>query len=296
MPFTRILVVGVLLVASASLGLSAQEEGGHHSMDDMLVVDLDSWADFQTDSFVVMRVKVSDGKKEEDYKEKRIVLAHKKGLAEVLRIREKDGKYPPPKVADRDYLRKHVEAWFPKDLGLKEKGLKKETFALAGKKYPCVVEEYGWASSDGKQKKALTLWRCKGIRTPFREIMLPSGKRLALRPDVVRADFEQAIGEKKTTVQTRIETLRTPLQVGTGIVRLMCFVETVTTRESGDEGSTTTAKRWISEQIAGRLAKLESRVERKSGVTTREERILAFAGARRNAIIRTEKMAKDRVD
>jgi hypothetical protein len=276
----------MLLAALLPCDVRPQDGRPHHGLEDIVLVEPDPWADYDTDSFVTMRVKRSDRRGSETCREKRLVRGHDRGRAEVWRIREKKGKFPLPTKEDAVHVRKHVSARYPHELGFKEAPPRKGAFTLGARKLPCVIQEFIWSGDDGKQEKRVSIWKCKGLRTPYREVKLPSGDLMALRGGVVRAVYAGRGLGVRSELESRIEALRVPVKVGTDIVSLICVVERVRERTTAPDGKTVTARRWLSDQVPGRLVRLERETRTKEAVVFHEEQMVEFAGAHRNAIIR----------
>jgi hypothetical protein len=160
--------------------------------------------------------------------------------------------------------------------GLREKARRADALVVGDRRLACTVVE---SLGDGG---ALTVWTAEGVRIPGRE-MAALPRRVGIPPGVVRVDGVYVEKSGRMRVSLEVTALAAPIEVAGR--RLACVVETVTSvyERPGGGGCLRRWKRWLSEEVPGRLVRQDRQCTGEAAApelyTTRDE-VVDFRPAR----------------
>lgn len=150
---------------------------------------------------------------------------------------------------------RHVPGLLPEEPPMKILSTRSEELAIGAAKFPCAVVEYGGEFPDIQAKASITIWRSADFRVPYRELP-KDGRDIALLPDVLRADVETTKKDRQTLVSLRI--VERDVKLSVGAREVSCVVEEAKgTEHRGAAKADVTLRRWLSEDVPGRVARQE---------------------------------------
>ncbi len=150
---------------------------------------------------------------------------------------------------------RHVPGLLPEEPPMKILSSRSEDVAIGAATFPCAVVEYA-GDFPGKQAKAsITVWRSADLRVPYRELP-KDGPDIALLPDVLRAEMETVAKDRRSTFSLRI--VERDVKLGFGAREVGCVVEELkATEHRGAAKAEATLRRWLSNDVPGRVARSE---------------------------------------
>jgi hypothetical protein len=140
---------------------------------------------------------------------------------------------------------------------------------IGGKKIACVKTEY--------PRVPAVVWRAKALKVPYRELERNLGDNLALDPDIVRIDLTVTSGGKVESGTFKIVELGHKLSIDGKDV--LCVVEEGTLKLDG-RALKLTVRRWLNDEVPGRVVRSEVRCVAGGNEILRIERVTSFKVAK----------------
>jgi hypothetical protein len=200
-------------------------------------------------SWVLVESTSTIGDKVDTSREKYTLMAMEGPLASLSR---------EPKAPQDPFLRDSAAAIESQDKWT-ESEPREEKLAIDGKEFTCQVREYAGAGVNkfGKFSNRARIWRSPGLKLPYREIQR-NGPEIALHPDLLRLELELKNEDRGTRqfLDVRVTDLDDTLDIGGR--KVACIVEEGKWEERRKGTTALTLKRWISDDVPGRIVRTES--------------------------------------
>lgn len=230
-----------MMISALALALALQEAAERR----------DPWIGFGPGSWVVISRRTKDGEKVTERKEKHVLLEPREGTPRRQTFEEKEGAFVPTSKETT-----HVQGAEAAGSEWGEAKTRAEELTVDGKKLACTVSEHVVEKEEAKGK--LVVWRTADAKIPYREIVR-DGPDIALTADIVRLEVSIERGTRKDAHAVRVVAFGEKLKVGTR--ELACAVEEWKAEETrGGVARTGTFKRWLSNDVPGRVARMEGRL------------------------------------
>jgi hypothetical protein len=207
------------------------------------------WDGVGPGSWVLIESKTTTGDKVDTVREKYTLMAMEGPLASLTR---------EPKAPNDPFLRDSAAGIESQDKW-SESEPKEEKLTIDGKEFTCQVRDYAGAGENkfGKFTNRARVWRSPGLKLPYREIQR-NGPEIALHPDLLRLELELKNLDRgsRQFLDLRVTDLDETLDIGGR--KVACIVEEGTWEERRKGTSALTLKRWISDDVPGRIVRTES--------------------------------------
>lgn len=145
----------------------------------------------------------------------------------------------------------------PASLRMKVTDVREETVPIAGKLYPCRVTTYGSPVAE------ITYWTCKDANVPYHELPV-DGPDMAVPPHTVKVRHVSRFGTESVTNTYEVISFDAPLKIAPRNGKEVRCVQQRITGEGTMRGHKIAASglQWLSNQIPGRIAKVQMEITR----------------------------------
>ncbi len=231
---TRLVLAGLLAIALQDPAPRAAEDVRH------------PWAGFPGGSTAVIVRRLTEGARTHETRE-RWTVAQVKGLPEVSTQLWSGERWVTGQASVP-----HLAPVVPEE-GCTKAGEKREELVVGGRKIPCTVTDWAFELRGKGWSGKARIWSGEGVRVPYRELE-KDGTDLALFGDVLKVELSLLRGRDAATYSAEITDLGATLKVGDRDVP--CVVEVVRLEERREQvAEQWTMKRWLSEDVPGRVVK-----------------------------------------